>query len=107
MTTPFTDAEARRIAASFTLADAPDDFIDDPYRYYAALRRHAPVHAIGAGQWLLTRYDDVSQLYREPSASSDKQREFAPSSAPARRSSSTTRTASSSTTRRCTRACAG
>jgi cytochrome P450 len=78
MTTPFTDAEVRRIAASFTLADAPDDFIDDPYRYYAALRRHAPVRAIGAGQWLLTRYDDVSQLYREPSASSDKQREFSP-----------------------------
>jgi cytochrome P450 len=78
MTTPFTDAEARRIAAGFTLADAPDDFIDDPYRYYAALRRHAPVRAIGAGQWLLARYDDVSQLYREPSASSDKQREFTP-----------------------------
>jgi len=78
MTTPFTDAEARRIAASFTLADAPEDFVDDPYRYYAALRRHAPVRAIGAGQWLLTRYDDVSQLYREPTASSDKQREFAP-----------------------------
>lgn len=72
------DEEARRIAADFTLAHAPDDFIDDPYRYYAALRMHDPIHAIGPGQWLLTRYDDVAQIYREPTASSDKKREFAP-----------------------------
>ena len=78
MATPFSDEEARRIAATFTLAHAPDDFIDDPYRYYAALRMHDPIHAIGPGQWLLTRYDDVAQIYREPTASSDKKREFAP-----------------------------
>jgi cytochrome P450 len=78
MATSFTDEEARRIAADFTLAHAPGDFIDDPYRYYAALRAHDPIHAIGPGQWLLTRYDDVSQIYREPTASSDKKREFAP-----------------------------
>ena len=78
MSPPFSDAEARRIAATFTLANAPDDFIDDPYRYHAALRAHDPIHAIGAEQWLLTRYDDVSQIYREGTASSDKRREFAP-----------------------------
>jgi cytochrome P450 len=76
--TPFSDADARRVASGFTLASAPDDFVDDPYRYYAALRAHNPIRAIGPDQWLLTRHDDVSQLYREPSASSDKKREFAP-----------------------------
>ncbi|MCG3189917.1 MAG: Biotin biosynthesis cytochrome P450 [Burkholderiaceae bacterium] len=64
--------------AAFTLAGAPPEFIDDPYPTYAALRTHDPVHALGNDQWLLTRYDDVARLYRSASASSDKQREFAP-----------------------------
>jgi len=64
--------------AGFTLANAPPEFIDNPYPTYAALRQHDPVHAIGPGQWLLTRYDDVSLLYRHAGASSDKQREFGP-----------------------------
>jgi hypothetical protein len=62
----------------FTLADPPPGFIDDPYPFYARLRAHDPVHAIGDQQWLLTRYDDVAVLYRSAAASSDKQREFAP-----------------------------
>jgi len=62
----------------FTLADPPPGFIDDPYPVYAQLRTHDPVHAIGDQQWLLTRYDDVSLLYRSAAASSDKQREFTP-----------------------------
>ena len=64
--------------AAFTLASPPDGFIDDPYPFYAQLRAHDPVHAIGPQQWLLTRYDDVSLLYRHAGASSDKQREFGP-----------------------------
>ncbi len=64
--------------AAFTLADPPPGFIDDPYPWYAGLRAHDPVHALGAGQWLLTRYDDVALVYRSAAASSDKQREFAP-----------------------------
>jgi cytochrome P450 len=64
--------------AGFTLANAPPAFIDDPYPTYAALRQHDPVHAIGPQQWLLTRYDDVSLVYRNAAASSDKQREFGP-----------------------------
>lgn len=77
-TAPLSDADARRIAEGFTLAGAPPSFIDDPYPVYAALRRHSPVHPLGGGQWLLTRHDDVSALYRSAAASSDKQREFAP-----------------------------
>jgi len=66
------------VVDAFTLANAPPEFIDDPYPTYAALRTHDPVHAIGPHQWLLTRYDDVSLLYRHAGASSDKQREFGP-----------------------------
>ena len=65
-------------ARQFTLAGADAGFIDDPYPTYAALREHDPVHPLGPGSWLLTRYDDVLAMYREPAASSDKRREFAP-----------------------------
>ncbi len=63
---------------AFTLAGAGEAFVDDPYPTYAALRERSPVHAIGPGSWLLTRYGDVLAAYREPTLSSDKQREFAP-----------------------------
>ena len=68
--------------AGFTLAGAPPAFIDDPYPFYAALRSHSPVHALGNGQWLLTRHDDVAAVYRAPQAKSDKRREFAPKFGP-------------------------
>ena len=64
--------------SGFTLADAGEAFVDDPYPTYATLREQSPVHAIGPGSWLLTRYDDVLAAYREPTLSSDKKREFAP-----------------------------
>jgi cytochrome P450 len=62
----------------FTLAGAGAAFVADPYPTYAVLREHAPVHALGAGSWLVTRYDDVLALYRDGRLSSDKQREFGP-----------------------------
>ena len=66
------------LARGFTLAGADAAFVDDPYPTYAALREHSPVHALGPGSWLLTRYDDVLAVYRASSVSSDKKREFAP-----------------------------
>ena len=74
----YDEATARQIAARFSWADADASFIDNPYPVYAALRQFDPVHALAPGQWLLTRHDDVATLYREGSASSDKQREFGP-----------------------------
>jgi len=65
------------LARDFDLARAPAEFIDDPYPYYAALRAHDPVHAMPAGV-LLTRYEDVLAVYRDPRASSDKKIEFKP-----------------------------
>jgi cytochrome P450 len=66
----------------FRLTEAPEDFVDDPYRYYAALRAHDPVHELergsGAGSYFLTRYADAVAVYRHAHASSDKKVEFAP-----------------------------
>ena len=62
----------------FRLAAPPPGFVDDPYPVYAALRETSPVHPLAPGSWLLTRYDDVLAVYRNPQASSDKQREFGP-----------------------------
>ena len=62
----------------FTLTRPPAGFVDDPYPFYAALRAHAPVHRLGPDSVLLTRHEDVIAVYRDPKASSDKQREFTP-----------------------------
>src|SRR5678815_5225918 len=62
----------------FRLTEVPADFVDDPYRYYAALRERHPVHQLEAGSFFLSRYEDVVAMYRDPRASSDKKLEFKP-----------------------------
>jgi cytochrome P450 len=62
----------------FQLTRVPDDFYDDPYPYYAALREQAPAHELEGGGVFLSRYDDLVTVYRSPSSSSDKKLEFAP-----------------------------
>lgn len=64
--------------ADFQLTRVPDDFHDDPYRYYAALRERDPLHALEGGAIFVTRYDDAVAVYRSPAASSDKKVEFKP-----------------------------
>ena len=64
--------------SGFRLTAPPPGFADEPYPWYAALRRQAPVHPLAPGAWLLTRYEDVATVYRSAAASSDKRREFAP-----------------------------
>jgi len=71
-------SEERQLACSFQLTRVPDDFVDNPYRYYALLRRHDPIHELENGALLLTRYEDVVGIYRDPRASSDKKEEFRP-----------------------------
>jgi cytochrome P450 len=44
-------------------------FFDDPYRQYAALRSHDPVHHSPLDVWALFRYDDVVRVLRDPSLS--------------------------------------
>jgi hypothetical protein len=62
----------------FRLTEAPEDFLDDPYPYYAALRSRSPVHELESGSFFVSRYDDVVAVYRHPGASSDKKLEFRP-----------------------------
>ncbi len=70
--------EEQQAARTFQLTSVPADFIDDPYRYYALLREHDPIHELESGALLLTRYEDVVNVYRDPRASSDKKAEFQP-----------------------------
>jgi len=44
-------------------------FFDDPYRQYAALREHDPVHRSPLEVWVLFRYDDIVRTLRDPSLS--------------------------------------
>src|ERR1700741_1236884 len=62
----------------FRLTEVPADFFDDPYRYYAALREHDPVHALESGSFFLSRHEDVVAVYRHALASSDKKVEYKP-----------------------------
>ena len=62
----------------FDLAHLEDDFFLDPYPYYKALRKDDPVHRLPNG-YLLTRYEDVRQVYRDTNTfSSDKRAQFEP-----------------------------
>jgi cytochrome P450 len=72
-----TEEKAREMAAGFDLRRLPADFYADPYPYYDALRRHAPVKRMPDGSYLLTRYADCELVYKNPKLfSSDKKKEF-------------------------------
>ena len=65
--------------AEFDLLNVPADYIADPYRYFAALRAQSPVHRNPDGSYILTRYDDITAVYRDPALwSSDKKADFLP-----------------------------
>ncbi len=63
---------------TFDLAHPPSGFIDDPFPWYAALRETDPIHRSPDGSYLVTRYDDCLQIYRNSNFSSDKRRLFKP-----------------------------
>lgn len=44
-------------------------FDDNPYRQYAAVREHDPVHKTPIGGWMFFRHDDVTRVLRNPSLS--------------------------------------
>jgi len=48
------------------------EFIADPYPSYRRLREEDPVHRSGFGFWVLTRYDDVVTLLRDPRFGRDR-----------------------------------
>ncbi|MCU0270054.1 MAG: cytochrome P450 [Acidimicrobiales bacterium] len=49
-----------------------EGFVDSPYEQYALLRDHDPVqHSPLLHGWVVTRFDDVGRLLRDPTVSSD------------------------------------
>ncbi len=67
------------MAADFELGALSAAFYEDPFPYYDALRRHAPVKRLRDGTYFLTRYDDVMAVYKSRRGfSSDKKSEFLP-----------------------------
>jgi len=73
------DAAARAFVSGFDLRQLPDGFTADPFPFYAALRRHDPVHRLPDGGVFLTRYEDCAAVYRDPARfRSDKKPEFGP-----------------------------
>jgi cytochrome P450 len=66
-----------RDISDFDLRSLPADFYEDPFPYYSALQAKEPVRRLPDGSYLLTRYDDVEYVYKNPKIfSSDKKREF-------------------------------
>lgn len=66
-------------AADFSLTNLPDDYYEDPYPYYHALREQSPVHRFADGSYFFTRHADLFRIYRDPKLfSSDKRKMFKP-----------------------------
>jgi cytochrome P450 len=65
--------------ADFDLLSLPADYVPRAYGYFAALREASPVHRNSDGSFILTRYDDMTEVYRDPGLwSSDKKIDFKP-----------------------------
>ncbi|QDI75576.1 MULTISPECIES: cytochrome P450 [Leisingera] len=66
-------------AEGFDLANPPDGFTDDPFPFYDALLRDAPVLPQPDGSLLICRHADLDRIYRDTTLfSSDKKKVFAP-----------------------------
>ncbi len=64
---------------AFDLLNLPADFVPCAYDYFAELRAQSPLHANSDGSLVLTRYDDMAAIYRDPALwSSDKRAAFKP-----------------------------
>lgn len=66
------DTDPGAAARAFDLANPPDAYFDDPSEYFRLLRDHDPQHRNGDGSLLLTRYDDVRSIWRDLTATVDK-----------------------------------
>lgn len=72
-------ATEQQLAQCFDLQQLPAAYYTDPFPWYRALQIHAPVKRLPDGSIFLSRYNDISNAYKNPALfSSDKQREFKP-----------------------------
>ncbi|MFW8592809.1 cytochrome P450 [Cribrihabitans neustonicus] len=68
---------------NFDLFNPPQGFIEDPFPFYDALLREAPVLRQPDGSVLLCRHGDLDRIYRDTTLfSSDKKAAFAPKFGP-------------------------
>ncbi len=65
-------------AAAFDPLSLHPDFLNNPYPAYRLLRENDPVHRCPDGSYFLTRYDDITEVYKGAAFSSDKRLEFGP-----------------------------
>jgi cytochrome P450 len=64
---------------TFDLMNLPGDFVPNAYKYFDVLRAESPVHWNSDGSVILTRYEDIVSVYRNPQTwSSEKRAVFAP-----------------------------
>jgi cytochrome P450 len=59
-------------AQAFDLANPPDEYFDEPSRFFRGLRDFNPLHRNRDGSALLTRYGDVKAIWRDLSGTVDK-----------------------------------
>ncbi len=52
-------------APSFLWDPHSPAWLENPYPYYARLRNTDPIHAAQTGEWIVTRYSDVSRLLKD------------------------------------------
>ena len=60
---------ADQVTAVPTLDPFAPGFFEDPYAQYAAIREAGPVHRTLFGPWMLTHWEHVHQLLRDPGTS--------------------------------------
>ncbi len=63
----------------FDITAPPSGYIDNPYPWYAQLRKDAPVHKQPDGSYVISTYAELEQIYRDTKTyASDKQLVFKP-----------------------------
>ncbi len=73
------DLSLENVAQNLDLMNPPEGFVDDPFPFYDALLKHAPVLRQPDGSMLLSRHADLDAIYRNTTLySSDKEAAFGP-----------------------------
>jgi cytochrome P450 len=69
----------RDMIEGFDLTNPPEGFKDNPFPFYHALLKYAPVCPQPDGSFVLSRYSDLDRIYRDTTLySSDKKQAFLP-----------------------------
>lgn len=77
--TGFDESQWRDAARTFELENPPAGFVDNPFPYYDALLKYAPVRQQSDGSVLLSRHADLERIYKDTTLySSDKKASFGP-----------------------------